>query len=757
MVKLNASISKATYNIHKFRGLNESENGDGALKDGEASVMRNFRVTDGGALTSRPTLVEHLVLGNAYDKLGRYDASLGETKGYWLYDDFFNSVPHPIDMYSGYTIENGVLDVSGEVVFELLGENPIIPLELTDNAYFKIGNDVYLFGGREGTNAVFCTRIYASEKVQTLWGGYIGGEQKLMAVANERLWEIHTDGDEMSAEMMEGVRLNENAHIFGFNNKLYILTGKNYLSWDGDEVTEVEGYIPCVLTACEPASGSGTNYERINLLSQHRKCRYNANGSATVYKILEAGAAVVEVKVDGEVLHEGTDYTKAIGKVTFNTAPSAGVENVEITYKIMGNSEWTWTKTVQTIIPAVLNHKFVFLNNDYGMEFASFEAYVGTEEDPYQKVDPSRYEVISHRMIRFKFTLLADQVITIKYSFRKPREQVLAMRYSELYNGNQDNRVFLYGDGTNKAIYSGLDENGQPSAEYFPDLNECRFGSDTSPITAIIKHYNRLLVFKDNEAFSVYTQLLTLADGSATTGFYISSVNKQIGCCADAQAVLVENRVRTLDGADIYEWRATNNSGNITLDQRNANRISQRVYDTLSTFVLKDSVLFYDKDRHEFYCIHGDKALVQNVEADAWYYYDGVPITCMCAFDGKLFCGKANGGVATLDRTAKQDFKSEWVSGSLDFDKPYAYKLSPQIWVSIKPEHNKTLTISVNTDNDEAMETSVTTVPIGAVKPTVTAKLKPKRFIRYKLGLKTSNRMTMLGANVSVSYTINTK
>ena len=53
------------------------------------------------------------------------------------------------------------------------------------------------------------------------------------------------------------------------------------------------------------------------------------------------------------------------------------------------------------------------------------------------------------------------------------REEVTKMRFAELYNGAADTRVFLYGDGSNKAIYSGIDmDTSAPSAEYFPDLYE---------------------------------------------------------------------------------------------------------------------------------------------------------------------------------------------------------------------------------------------------------------------------------------------
>ena len=67
------------------------------------------------------------------------------------------------------------------------------------------------------------------------------------------------------------------------------------------------------------------------------------------------------------------------------------------------------------------------------------------------------------------------------------------MRFSETYNGQTDTRVFLYGDGSNTAIYSGLDYNGKPTAEYFPDLNEIAVDSANTPITSMIKHYDSFL------------------------------------------------------------------------------------------------------------------------------------------------------------------------------------------------------------------------------------------------------------------------
>ena len=764
MATLRSNISTAMYNIRRFRGLNEAESGETALRDGEASKMRNFRITDSGALTPRGTLQKCIQLGNAYDELGRYDISLDRGK-----EQISKPLPNsdnPIKLYSSYTVgTDGSIAMAGEPVYELSQVNSAPP---TDTAYFMLNNEPYLFEGVVSTAYYLSSKMYPTDEVKELWSGNLGGADILLAVANHYVWWLIPVADLPEHYLPIQIRgsyfSGDTAHLFGFGNKVYLLTGNDMMCWDGandginDGFVSVEGYIPCVLTACAPATGSGTAYERINNLTLKRKCRYNADGKATVYKVLENGTTILEVRVNGELQTEGTDYTKATSKVTFATAPAAGVENVEIIYQIDG--EETTTKE----FTAISSHlrAFGFAKANYGMELAEIKVfkYVNAEQGYYEEVPPTGYNVINNSIVLLR-EVNAGQKVKIEYRFKTPREKVLAMKYSELYNGANENRVFLYGDGTNTVIYSGLDENGQPTAEYFPDLNECRIGSDVAPVKALIRHYNRLLVFKDNSAYSIYYGVTSLADGSTTAGFYVSSINKSIGTRADAQAVLVENRVRTVDGLDLYEWRATNTSGNITYDQRNADRISQRICDTLSTFDLEDVRLYYDKARHEFYCISGDKALVQNVEADAWYFYTDFPVRCMNVHSigdrDDVICGLKDGYIAILDRNADIDFKTEWISGSLDFGKPFAYKLSTQIWAQIRPENSRRVNISVETENGSKIETYVTTAPAGTVSPTLTVKLKPKKFVRYKLGFEAQNRLTLLGANIAVSYSTNVK
>lgn len=58
--------SERVYRISRWRGVNEAPEGEASLQMGEAAVMRNFRVTSGGALKKRPGSANVAGLVNAY-------------------------------------------------------------------------------------------------------------------------------------------------------------------------------------------------------------------------------------------------------------------------------------------------------------------------------------------------------------------------------------------------------------------------------------------------------------------------------------------------------------------------------------------------------------------------------------------------------------------------------------------------------------------------------------------------------------------
>lgn len=372
---------------------------------------------------------------------------------------------------------------------------------------------------------------------------------------------------------------------------------------------------------------------------------------------------------------------------------------------------------------------------------------------------------------------------TVKVDYRS---QIESMRFAELYNGAQDTRVFLYGDGTYQTFYSGLDENGAPRADYFPDLNVLNVGEANTPVTALIRHGSRLIAFKTNSTWTISYGTTTLETGSVIPAFTVVPVNRSIGNVAPGQAQLVLNYPRTLFGPDCYEWKnASSYSSMLTIDERQARRISDRVHTTLGTFSAPDCVCWDDNDRQEYYIAYNGAALVHNYAADCWYEYSAFPAVSFCNYGGELYIGTPDGLVEHVSSAHHSDVgewvppvydESEppelvepgyfeetpidayWESGALDFDADYMRKYSSMIWVTVKPESSSYVEITALTDRKSGFAVKALDTGTGggfaeldfsefsfddSEQPKVRRlRLKAKKFVFYKLIFQTNRAAT---------------
>lgn len=282
------------------------------------------------------------------------------------------------------------------------------------------------------------------------------------------------------------------------------------------------------------------------------------------------------------------------------------------------------------------------------------------------------------------------------------RAAVTGMRFAELFNGAQDTRVFLYGDGTNRMLYSGLDEDGAPTAEYFPDLNVLDAGSGNTPVTGLVRHLSRLVVFKSDSAYAVRYAALTLDDGTVTAGFYVSPIHRAVGHAAAGQVALVENNPWTLSGGAAYEWKPSGAYGDLGDSERQAVRRSDRVSRTLGGFDLGACAVFDDGERQELYLVCGGEALVYNYAADAWYAYDNFPAACLALAGGELYFGTPEGALMRLSRDFRNDAGAEidayWESGAMAFGRDWQRKHCPELWVAMKPEGQGRVTVTAQSD-----------------------------------------------------------
>lgn len=372
---------------------------------------------------------------------------------------------------------------------------------------------------------------------------------------------------------------------------------------------------------------------------------------------------------------------------------------------------------------------------------------------------------------------------TVVITYKKgdgARSEVAGMRYSELYNGANDTRVFLYGDGTNRTIYSGIDsDTGRPTADYFPDLYEASIGESNTPITSLVRHYARLLAFKPGSAWSIQYSTVTLDSGTTTAAFYILPVNRILGNDAPGQSRLLENNPITIDGTNIYQWRSTSTSGNITASEQNAKRISDRIASTLQTFSPKDIVTFNSRDSHEFWFLYGGNALILNYATDAWYFYTNVPFVRMEEIEGKIYGVRENGTICHVSREYRSDDGKEIdafaATGNMDFDKDWLLKYSPVLFVAMEPESNARITVTVQSNRRSDYPEKLVSYSLSTFsnvdfnhftfrtnrKPQVKRlKMKVKKATFYKLIFKSvsaSATATILEADVQLRYSGNVK
>ncbi len=123
-----------------------------------------------------------------------------------------------------------------------------------------------------------------------------------------------------------------------YGKKLYIIDGSEYLVYDGTKVKAVEGYIPTTTTG-KSATGEGTKFQDVNLLTGVRKNAFTGDGESTAFQLdteeFDADYIVRAWVNDEETVKFSTDPMRGI--VTFETAPSApdtvGQTNVIIQFR----------------------------------------------------------------------------------------------------------------------------------------------------------------------------------------------------------------------------------------------------------------------------------------------------------------------------------------------------------------------------------------------------------------------------------------
>ena len=142
--------------------------------------------------------------------------------------------------------------------------------------------------------------------------------------------------------IMTGLLSGGRSQGFYLNGKLYILTGREYIVYDGKTAKTVgddTAYCPLTSYLRKP-TGGGEAYEKVNMLSKWRRNRFVGDGSSTTFQLdvtgLDSGATpTAKYYITGESIPVSS-YDAAKGTVTFKSAPkapeNAGTSNIEVKF-----------------------------------------------------------------------------------------------------------------------------------------------------------------------------------------------------------------------------------------------------------------------------------------------------------------------------------------------------------------------------------------------------------------------------------------
>lgn len=297
------------------------------------------------------------------------------------------------------------------------------------------------------------------------------------------------------------------------------------------------------------------------------------------------------------------------------------------------------------------------------------------------------------------------------------KQEITSCRLCEAYNGSTDTRLFVAGNGTNRCYYTGVPMSGDLTKLYFPAMNEVAVDMSASPVTGIVRHYSRLMVFKPDGAYTISYSPVTLSDGSTIAGFYLRPANREFGNDIVGQIQTVDNFPRTLTKGGIYEWKIT---ASYYQDERYAVRVSDKARKTLAAADVSKIVTCDDNYTKTYYAFLNDSSgtvLVNRyglTKDGVWCVYHSQrcrDVRFACIHAGKMaFSAGAN--VAYFDWNTTTDFSpsgadrlpitASWESGYLSFGQPYRRKYSSDIYVSTLPDAITDLTVTAATDRRDS-------------------------------------------------------
>lgn len=725
MATVGGVTNEKIFNVKGWGGLNESPDGDTRLKLGEASKMVNWKITRDGNLKRRPGTAFVAGLCNEYTlKIAVRISELKQVE--------------ETDTVIAYQTASAIL-VPGKVTLSGTGSGAVNGVLISEIASIRDG--VLTFPDEAGAAM--------EDGVLTIQSAPTG---MTVSELREALDELE-DGHYLYIWYDELPYALDRNSLYSSSNALwlggYLVSSVPVISENESERVRglwsglVQGK-QMLLAACNGKVWSLYDEDRGEMIRSAVE-DIVTDGPVTFFPF---GGNVYIMNGHEYYVYDGTRLQAVEGYVPLVAISIGPVVNAD------GDSESG--ETTGEYINRLTNYRRVWISPDG--ERATFQlpekpitwanACCVRDLSTGEEVDPTTYSVnTTDAQVTFN-TAPARGVNSYEIQYYVTpeidyRSQVTGNRYAELFSGPTDNMVFIYGDGTNRALYSGMDYDGMPRADYFPDQYEVHVGDSNTPLTSMIRHYGDLVCYKTDSAWAITQSSMELASGNDTVAIYCTPVNRAKGNVAPGQVRLVDNNPVTASERELYQWiNSSYYTSNLSRDERQARRISDRIQSSIKEIDLPECCMWDDNDGQEFYLSDNRVTLVWNYAVDAWYRYEGIDAACMCNFNGEVIYGTTDGLIARLTYDVRGDLgypvKAEWISGAIDFGAANMRKYSSSMWVGLKPEAGTSVDVCVITDRKDTFKEKIVSSEKAKVagQPFMTkTKLKAKKFVFYRLQL----------------------
>ncbi len=325
---------------------------------------------------------------------------------------------------------------------------------------------------------------------------------------------------------------------------------------------------------------------------------------------------------------------------------------------------------------------------------------------------------------------------------------ILKSRFATAFGGASDTRAFLYGNAENPAVryHSGIVD-GKPEFTYFPETAVSLVGNG-DPITSILCHYDRQLIFTTSAAYYSYLEYMTGTDGKLVTAFPVFPLNDERGNCPSGQAVLIENTPYTLTENGLFQWISTN-----IRDERNAKSISEPIDRSLRNEKTDEAVLFNRKDTQELYVCIGSHCYVYNYRLKLFYYYDlnGFQPRGFVQGEKDLFFFAGNSIFKMAGNTDEAwPIFTRWRSRFFDFSKAGLQKKLFGMTLYLKAEEGEDFRIGIREDHEEMSAKKILSVLPAKDSAKKRVFMKKRRFRLLEVEIETDGRkpFSLLGLSL---------